>query len=140
MPSLHSRGKTVCDFCGEAPHKDKKECKAWGTKCDRCGRENHYAKVCKSKVVVAKTNLIQDEDAELFTLATMGAPVKREVGRPITKQTTTIPGLEDLLTGDEEDGAQDQGLLGAAGGPLGGGGDIWDTKPSVCGNPTSGLM
>ena len=36
-----------CLFCGESQARG--QCKAWGKTCKRCGRPNHFSKVCKSK-------------------------------------------------------------------------------------------
>ena len=36
-----------CLFCGESHVRG--QCKAWGKTCKRCGRSNHFSKLCKSK-------------------------------------------------------------------------------------------
>lgn len=36
-----------CQYCGT--HRPPKQCPAFGTKCNLCQRENHFAKVCRSK-------------------------------------------------------------------------------------------
>ena len=65
--------KDGCDYCGVRAHKTKRDCPAWNTKCKRCGKENHLAKVCRSKQATAAANAVYDEDTiELFTL-TAGA-------------------------------------------------------------------
>ena len=37
-----------CRFCGSTHTRGKKFCKAAGTKCDKCGKVGHFAKVCRS--------------------------------------------------------------------------------------------
>ena len=46
----------TCSYCGTKGHGKKSptrvrrlECPAFGTKCDGCGREHHFSKVCRSK-------------------------------------------------------------------------------------------
>ena len=136
MPSLHP-GKKTCDYCGGGVHKDKKDCPAWGAKCDKCGKENHLAKVCRSKAA-AGTNLIElqdDEEAvELFTVSAgatafqpmpvTGRPLRGRGGRrQLVRKTRS--GFEELFSEEDFDGADhDIGHLGAVGGPHGEEGDI----------------
>ena len=37
-----------CRFCGDTHILGRKHCKAAGQTCEKCGKEGHYAKVCKS--------------------------------------------------------------------------------------------
>lgn len=37
-----------CFFCGSLHGRKKEECPAWGKKCRKCGRMNHFESVCKS--------------------------------------------------------------------------------------------
>ena len=37
-----------CRYCGDAHIMGKKHCKAAGQQCEKCGRKDHFAKVCKS--------------------------------------------------------------------------------------------
>ena len=46
----------ICQYCGKTGHgtrasaKDRKQfCKAFGQKCEKCLKDNHYASVCRSK-------------------------------------------------------------------------------------------
>ena len=148
MPTLHPGAKkTACDYCGGGVHKDKKDCPAWGANCDRCGKENHLAKVCRSRAA-AGTNLIQlqdnEEAAELFTVSAgatafqlmpiTGRPLRGQRGRTQYVRKTHY-GFKELLS--EEDLGQadhDLGQHGALGGPHGGeGGDIQYTGTDMCG-------
>ena len=38
-----------CIYCGGRHAADKNQCPAWGKKCLKCGRLNHFRKVCRSK-------------------------------------------------------------------------------------------
>lgn len=39
-----------CQYCGT--HHKKGSCPAYGKKCGKCGKINHFSKVCKSKITV----------------------------------------------------------------------------------------
>ena len=41
------KDKPVCRYCGETHRKG--ECPAYGRKCNRCGRANHFARVCQQR-------------------------------------------------------------------------------------------
>ena len=41
----------VCEKCG-LKHYIRNKCPAYGKKCSKCNRINHFAKICKSKNVV----------------------------------------------------------------------------------------
>ena len=49
--STSYRGKDTskidCRFCGHN-HK-KRDCPAFGKECNKCGRKNHFSKMCKSE-------------------------------------------------------------------------------------------
>ena len=39
----------ICKYCGRnQKHRSKEDCTAWGKKCKKCGKPNHFAAVCKS--------------------------------------------------------------------------------------------
>lgn len=43
--------KTVsCMFCGKTHERNKNKCPALGKRCSKCGKENHFAVKCKSKL------------------------------------------------------------------------------------------
>ena len=51
-----SSSNELCDYCGyqghgtKLPYKERKlRCKAFGHRCELCGADNHFEKVCKSK-------------------------------------------------------------------------------------------
>lgn len=144
MPSLHPRKKDNCDYCGGGAHKDKKDCPAWNQRCERCGKENHLAKVCRSKEATAGANAVYDEEAvELFTVTagvtnfqpmTIGGWRWRGgSSRPTTGRRTNHD-LEMLFSDAEDD--QPPELHEAARGAQGEGGDI--QYPGVRGKPPSG--
>ena len=79
IESVHkvkSHGKTVkpehtdveCRYCGKQHARDKHKCPAYGKVCTRCGKENHFAKMCKSgksegKRPTRKVNKMAVQDA-----------------------------------------------------------------------------
>ena len=42
-----------CGFCGRKWCKRGQKCPAWGKKCAKCGRDNHFAAVCRSRRVLS---------------------------------------------------------------------------------------
>jgi hypothetical protein len=38
-----------CKYCGRKHEKSRDKCTAFGKKCKKCGKENHFAAVCKQK-------------------------------------------------------------------------------------------
>lgn len=45
-----SRGNEIdCKFCGRKHERHKSKCPAYGKKCKKCGKENHFAVKCKSR-------------------------------------------------------------------------------------------
>ena len=56
------------NFCGRE-HKMKKEyCPAYGKKCNKCGRFNHFSSKCKSREMkmIEKTSDDEEEFAEYY--------------------------------------------------------------------------
>ena len=49
---------TPCTFCGRKHQRGKQHCPAFGRKCNKCGRLNHFANVCTSKAVSGETKQI----------------------------------------------------------------------------------
>ena len=44
------RGKQPCRYCGQTgTHEEGKNCPAYGEKCMKCQKFNHFSSVCKSK-------------------------------------------------------------------------------------------
>ena len=39
----------LCKFCGNTHERDKNKCPAFGRRCSKCGKENHFAVKCKTK-------------------------------------------------------------------------------------------
>jgi hypothetical protein len=39
-----------CKYCGMSHVRDKQKCPALGKSCKKCGKPNHFAKVCKSSI------------------------------------------------------------------------------------------
>ena len=39
----------ICKYCGRnQKHRSKEDCTAWGKKCKKCDKPNHFAAVCQS--------------------------------------------------------------------------------------------
>ena len=80
-------GQDKCRFCGKFGHGEnpdfetrKEKCKAWGVKCDSCGRKGHYKAVCRrpstKKVTASDSGSEVDSDGGLvFSL--FSSPTKR---------------------------------------------------------------
>ncbi|KAL7857277.1 hypothetical protein SRHO_G00161760 [Serrasalmus rhombeus] len=43
-----------CKFCGKRHERNKKKCPAFGKKCKKCGRDNHFAAMCKTRTETSK--------------------------------------------------------------------------------------
>ena len=53
--------KKVCFSCGGVwPHKTRQLCPAFGSKCHKCGKKNHFTKCCKDRRRVKKVTEISD--------------------------------------------------------------------------------
>jgi hypothetical protein len=48
-----TNGKELCNYCGYKKHQDKLSCPAKGAECKKCGKANHFAKVCRSSSTAA---------------------------------------------------------------------------------------
>ena len=53
-PRRDKKDEINCKFCGNTHEKNKLKCPAYGKKCKKCGKENHFAVKCKTKVEKAK--------------------------------------------------------------------------------------
>ncbi|PIK48832.1 hypothetical protein BSL78_14290 [Apostichopus japonicus] len=60
-PMIHN-----CQYCGRSHRRKKEECPAWGKLCTQCGKENHFAKKCRSQNQSKQVNQVdyQSEDCE----------------------------------------------------------------------------
>ena len=47
-PNKEQPGIIQCKYCGTLHQRDKSKCPAVGKACKKCGKQNHFAKVCKS--------------------------------------------------------------------------------------------
>ena len=53
-----------CYNCGAVPAHPKSQCPARSEKCHKCGREGHFAKVCRSKTKTANVKEVEAQPAE----------------------------------------------------------------------------
>ncbi len=66
----------TCKYCGKQHERVKEKCPAYGKKCAKCGKENHFAAKCRSKQAPKKqedtrnVNTLSEssEEEELFNL------------------------------------------------------------------------
>ncbi|XP_019614003.1 PREDICTED: uncharacterized protein K02A2.6-like [Branchiostoma belcheri] len=58
-----------CGYCGKYHAKDKSKCPAFGKKCAKCDKPNHFARVCKagSKKIHMIQGNVAEEDEEVYT-------------------------------------------------------------------------
>ena len=82
----------LCYSCGESfPHKGgKKNCPAFGVKCDRCGKHNHLEKLCKKKKIEAVEEESSDSDDDSYTWAVREDESINKVKRKKVETRTTI--------------------------------------------------
>ena len=45
---ISSANERACGYCGGKPHAEKANCPAMDKKCAKCGKMNHFARVCRS--------------------------------------------------------------------------------------------
>lgn len=55
-----------CGYCGTSHPKGN--CPAFGKKCTKCQKKNHFALVCRSKVIHLETQQVEEEGAEVFEI------------------------------------------------------------------------
>ena len=51
-----------CRFCGRKHESKREACPAWGKKCIKCGRENHFAKECPISSTSKRVSLVEEDD------------------------------------------------------------------------------
>ena len=64
----------ICKYCGKKQPRDKNQCPAYGAKWQRCGKPNHSAPKCKSKIRRSKVHYIEDDEPNLvndYTISTV---------------------------------------------------------------------
>ena len=66
-----------CRFCGEFHEFMKELCPVYGKRCSKCGRENHYAKMCHKKVSSQKNVNTVDQSCEEDVYILREAPLKQ---------------------------------------------------------------
>ena len=91
-----------CSCCGRLGHKSdrlsrEKECPAYGKKCLKCGKSDHFKAVCRSKNKTKQTGvteIVKDDAVDVETLTTKeaGIPTMSECEQSMTPQLD-IPAL-----------------------------------------------
>ena len=51
-----------CKYCGRKHLRDKNQCPAYGAKCQKCGKPNHFAAKCKSKARKPRVYYVEEDD------------------------------------------------------------------------------
>ena len=63
-----------CRFCGQKHEGRREACPAWGKKCKKCGKDNHFAKKCPLSSSSKRVSFVEDEDElpvfQVFKVAT----------------------------------------------------------------------
>ena len=52
-----------CRYCGRKHPRDKNQCPAYGAKCQKCGKPNHFAAKCKSKARKPRVYYVEKDEA-----------------------------------------------------------------------------
>ena len=50
-------------YCGRKHPRDKNQCPAYGAKCQKCGKRNHFAAKCKSKARKPRVYYVEEDEA-----------------------------------------------------------------------------
>lgn len=97
------RDNTVsCKFCGNTHERDKNKCPAFGKRCKKCGKENHFAVRCKTKQDKDKGKRVhhvteQDgeeyEDIMSITTAEILTMTSKEISDDKTKNSQLFAGM-----------------------------------------------
>ncbi|KAL6490120.1 hypothetical protein MHYP_G00004650 [Metynnis hypsauchen] len=79
-----------CKFCGKRHERNKKKCPAFGKKCMKCGRDNHFAAMCKTRAETRKqrkpVHAVTELDSETY-----------EDILTVTENTRTVHQVNDSL-------------------------------------------
>ena len=63
-----------CRFCGQKHEGRREACPAWGKKCKKCRKDNHFAKKCPLSSSSKRVSFVEDEDElpvfQVFKVAT----------------------------------------------------------------------
>lgn len=51
-----------CRFCGRKHDGKRKACPAWGKKCNKCGKDKHFAKKCSLNSNSKQVSVVEEED------------------------------------------------------------------------------
>ena len=62
--------EVCCKFCGKTHERNKSKCPAFGKKCSKCGKENHFASKCKTKTENVKkyksVHAVAEQDSDEY--------------------------------------------------------------------------
>ena len=86
-----------CKYCGKKHPRDKNQCPAFGEKCQKCGKYNHFAATCKSKSRrTPRVNYVEDDEATSEDDHTIST-VTHHLGLLTKKRSTTIRSQSSCL-------------------------------------------
>lgn len=105
-----------CKLCGKTHEKNKQKCPAFGNKCAKCGRENHFAVKCKAKpdqrwkksVSTIATKYVSDDYDEDITCITI---TDTEIVDAVETDSGKDMDPERVKTGKEDTQLLDAGML-----------------------------
>ncbi|KAL7837376.1 hypothetical protein SRHO_G00270870 [Serrasalmus rhombeus] len=85
--------RSVSKSCGQcAGHHKPRACPAYGKMCNKCGKDNHYARCCRSKGAKTKVHAVEEE-AETFFVDSLQvrSQSKQEWIIPLEVTDTVMP-------------------------------------------------
>ena len=91
QPDGESQPKYICNNCGK--QHAKRQCPAYGQKCHKCGKLNHFAKYCRSKRTVQSVGSQKPEDADSLFI---GAVTRKNKTELISDECHTTLNVENL--------------------------------------------
>lgn len=97
--------KLRCFFCGNTHIKNRRQCPAWGQTCRKCGKENHFAKVCQGQTREQRrqeVNAVDDDDEYESDEYIAYVSVKEHIGQVGEKEFDSKLTAIMLLNGQEE--------------------------------------
>ena len=98
--NVRASGVITCKYCGRDHARKKEKCPAWGEQSSKCGRSNHFTKMCQSKNtrrVLTVNNQSEDSDTASDTTLDDRNPhfvaIVQEHGRPVHVVDLTIDNI-----------------------------------------------
>ena len=103
VPKDTVRDSRSCTKCGGV-HKPR-SCPAYGKECRICGKQNHFARVCRNKSEAAANKSARNQNADRLHRARSKSPARRQ------SQNRSIHAVEENSEQDSDDGEFFLGVL-----------------------------